>query len=109
MAVVDEVDFKERVLDLQYSDSDLCALGNDGDDGGLAPLQTVQPPDVEFEALDHLKKPADKLKENGNDANGNEGNINPLTYGFLSPGGTTAAYHQENVLPTEDFVNMDTT
>eukprot|EP00957_Ditylum_brightwellii_P012325 931384-Ditylum_brightwellii.AAC.1 len=28
--------------------------------------------------------------------------------GILSPGGTTATYRQENVLPTGDFVNMDT-
>eukprot|EP00957_Ditylum_brightwellii_P124298 9474838-Ditylum_brightwellii.AAC.1 len=30
-------------------------------------------------------------------------------YGILSPGEITATYHQENVLPTGDFVNMDTT
>eukprot|EP00957_Ditylum_brightwellii_P008325 630211-Ditylum_brightwellii.AAC.1 len=29
--------------------------------------------------------------------------------GILSPEGTTATYYQENVLPTRDFVNMDTT
>eukprot|EP00957_Ditylum_brightwellii_P181440 13821083-Ditylum_brightwellii.AAC.1 len=29
--------------------------------------------------------------------------------GILSPGGATATYHQENVLPIGDFVNMDTT
>eukprot|EP00957_Ditylum_brightwellii_P112295 8561602-Ditylum_brightwellii.AAC.1 len=49
IAVVDEVDVKGRVLDPQDSESDSCALGNDGDDGGPAPLQTAQPPDVEFE------------------------------------------------------------
>jgi hypothetical protein len=49
MAVVDEVDVKGRVLDLQDSDNDLCALGKYGDDGGPALLQTVQLPDVEFE------------------------------------------------------------
>eukprot|EP00957_Ditylum_brightwellii_P143440 10928101-Ditylum_brightwellii.AAC.1 len=27
--------------------------------------------------------------------------------GILSPGGTTATYHQGNVLPTGDFVNMN--
>eukprot|EP00957_Ditylum_brightwellii_P073044 5550816-Ditylum_brightwellii.AAC.1 len=49
MAVVDEVDVKGRVLESQDSDSDSCALGNDGDDKGPALLQTVQLPDVEFE------------------------------------------------------------
>eukprot|EP00957_Ditylum_brightwellii_P069122 5247631-Ditylum_brightwellii.AAC.1 len=90
MAVVDEVDVKGRVLGPQDSDSGSCALGNDGDDGGPALLQTVQPPDVEFEgslyvggrmwsgytnaseALHQLKKPTDRLRGNGNDANGNE-------------------------------------
>eukprot|EP00957_Ditylum_brightwellii_P000285 22362-Ditylum_brightwellii.AAC.1 len=46
MAVVDEVDVKGRVLDPQDSDSNSCALGNDG---GPTLLQTVQPPDVKFE------------------------------------------------------------
>eukprot|EP00957_Ditylum_brightwellii_P176745 13462187-Ditylum_brightwellii.AAC.1 len=95
MAVVDEVDVKGRILDLHDSENDSCALGNDGDDGGPDLLQTVQPPDVEFE--DSL------LKGNGNDMNGSEGDSNPLTDGILSPGGKTATYHQENVLPTGDF------
>eukprot|EP00957_Ditylum_brightwellii_P068803 5222942-Ditylum_brightwellii.AAC.1 len=60
-------------------------------------------------ALDQLKKTADRLKGNGNDANGNEGDSNTSTDGILSPGGTIATYHQENVLPTREFVNMDTT
>eukprot|EP00957_Ditylum_brightwellii_P196671 14984985-Ditylum_brightwellii.AAC.1 len=90
MAVVDEVDVKGRVLEPQDSDSDSCALGNDGDDGGPAPLQKVQLSDVEFEGslyvggrmssgytnasavLHQLKKTADRLRVNGNDANGNE-------------------------------------
>ena len=130
MNVVDEVDVKGRVLEPQEpqdSDSDSGALGNDGDDGGPAPLQTVQPPDVEFEgslyvggrmsscyanasaALHQLKKTADRLRVNGNAANGNEGDNVTSSDGILSPGGTTATYHQENVLPTGDFVNMDTT
>eukprot|EP00957_Ditylum_brightwellii_P198581 15135247-Ditylum_brightwellii.AAC.1 len=54
-------------------------------------------------ALDRLKKTADRLKGYGNDVNGNEGDSNPLTDGILSPGGTTATYHQENFLPTGDF------
>eukprot|EP00957_Ditylum_brightwellii_P016480 1238552-Ditylum_brightwellii.AAC.1 len=41
MAAFDEVDIKGRVLDPQDSDDDLCALGNDGSDGGPAPLQTM--------------------------------------------------------------------
>eukprot|EP00957_Ditylum_brightwellii_P111727 8521315-Ditylum_brightwellii.AAC.1 len=45
MAVVHEVDVKGRILEPQDSDSDSCDLGNDGDDGGPAPLQTVQLPD----------------------------------------------------------------
>eukprot|EP00957_Ditylum_brightwellii_P103048 7853303-Ditylum_brightwellii.AAC.1 len=49
MAVVDEVDVKGRALDPQDSDSDLCAIGNDGDDRGPALMQTVQLPDIEFE------------------------------------------------------------
>ena len=130
MNFVDEVDVKGRVLEPQEpqdSDSDSGALGNDGDDGGPAPLQTVQPPDVEFEgslyvggrmsscyanasaALHQLKKTADRLRVNGNAANGNEGDNVTSSDGILSPGGTTATYHQENVLPTGDFVNMDTT
>eukprot|EP00957_Ditylum_brightwellii_P193151 14707394-Ditylum_brightwellii.AAC.1 len=95
MAVVDEIDVKGRVLDLQDSDDDSCALGNDGDDGGPAPLQTMQPPDVESEgslyvggrltscytntsvALDQLGKTDNRLKGNGNDVNVNEGGSNP--------------------------------
>eukprot|EP00957_Ditylum_brightwellii_P019204 1447927-Ditylum_brightwellii.AAC.1 len=60
-------------------------------------------------ALDQLKIASNRLKGNGNDANGNEGDSNTSTDGILSHGGTTATYHQENVLPTEDFGNMDTT
>eukprot|EP00957_Ditylum_brightwellii_P096715 7365887-Ditylum_brightwellii.AAC.1 len=48
-AVVEKVDAKGRCLDLQDSDNDPCALGNDSGDGGPAPLQTVQLLDVEFE------------------------------------------------------------
>eukprot|EP00957_Ditylum_brightwellii_P092061 7008222-Ditylum_brightwellii.AAC.1 len=121
MAVVDEVDVKGRVLDHQDPDCDSCALGNNCDDGGPAPLQTVQLPDVECEgslyvggrmtsgytnvptALDQLLKTNDRLKGNGNDANGNDGDNVTSTNGILSPGGTTATYHQENVLPTGDF------
>eukprot|EP00957_Ditylum_brightwellii_P027886 2107142-Ditylum_brightwellii.AAC.1 len=60
-------------------------------------------------ALEQLKKTADRLKGNVNDANGNEVDSDPSMDGILNPGGTTATYHQENVLPTGDFVNMDTT
>eukprot|EP00957_Ditylum_brightwellii_P051426 3898987-Ditylum_brightwellii.AAC.1 len=49
------------------------------------------------------------MREHGNDVNGNEGDSNPLTDGILSSGGTTATYHQKNILPTGDFVNMNTT
>eukprot|EP00957_Ditylum_brightwellii_P052418 3974822-Ditylum_brightwellii.AAC.1 len=70
MAVVGEVDVKGRVLDLQDSDDDACALGNDGGGGGPAPLQIVQLPDVDFEDDSNL-----------------------LTDDILSPGGTTATYH----------------
>eukprot|EP00957_Ditylum_brightwellii_P063565 4825114-Ditylum_brightwellii.AAC.1 len=46
MAVVDEVDVKGRVLDLQDTDNDSCALGNYGDDGRPAPLQIMQLPGI---------------------------------------------------------------
>eukprot|EP00957_Ditylum_brightwellii_P097365 7416029-Ditylum_brightwellii.AAC.1 len=49
LAVVDEVDVKGRILDLQDSDDDSCALGNYDGDSGPVPLQTVQLKDVEFE------------------------------------------------------------
>eukprot|EP00957_Ditylum_brightwellii_P189470 14421799-Ditylum_brightwellii.AAC.1 len=54
-------------------------------------------------ALHQLKKTADRMRGNGNDANGNEGDNVASTDGILSPGGTIATYHQENVLPTGDF------
>eukprot|EP00957_Ditylum_brightwellii_P156969 11946306-Ditylum_brightwellii.AAC.1 len=63
----------------------------------------------ESAALDQLKITADRLKGNSNDVNGNEGDSNLLTDVIFSPGGSTVTYHQENVLPTGDFVNMDTT
>eukprot|EP00957_Ditylum_brightwellii_P210530 15365075-Ditylum_brightwellii.AAC.1 len=82
MAVIDEVDVKGKVLDPQDSDNNSCTLGNDGNDGEHAPLQTMQPPDVEFEAH--------RLEGNGNDVNGNEGDSNPLRDGILSPERTAA-------------------
>eukprot|EP00957_Ditylum_brightwellii_P184607 14059444-Ditylum_brightwellii.AAC.1 len=80
ISVVNEADSKGKILHPEDSDDDSCALGTDGNDGGPAPLQTVQPPDVEFEGD-----------------------------GILSPRGTTLTYHQENVLPTGEFINMDAT
>eukprot|EP00957_Ditylum_brightwellii_P212110 15366976-Ditylum_brightwellii.AAC.1 len=96
MAVVDEIGAKGRVLDLQDSDSDSCALGDDGDDGG---------PVLSRLAL----KATNRLKESSNDANSNEGGSNSSSDGIFSPGETAATYHQENFLPTGDFVSMDTT
>eukprot|EP00957_Ditylum_brightwellii_P149466 11382277-Ditylum_brightwellii.AAC.1 len=49
MAVVDEVDIIGIFLDLQDSDDDSCAIDNDGSDGGPTLLQTIQPPNVEFQ------------------------------------------------------------
>eukprot|EP00957_Ditylum_brightwellii_P141785 10803012-Ditylum_brightwellii.AAC.1 len=60
-------------------------------------------------ALDQLKKTAGRLNGNNNDVNDNEGDSNHLMDDILSSGGTTATYHQENVLPTGDFANMDNT
>eukprot|EP00957_Ditylum_brightwellii_P187286 14263752-Ditylum_brightwellii.AAC.1 len=96
MAVVDEVNAKGRILNPQDSDDVSCALGNDG--GSMTSDYT----NVSL-ALSWLKKTVDRLIRNSNDDNNNEGGSNPLTDGILSHGGTTATYHQENVLPTGDF------